>query len=79
MAKNKKWVITTSGKHSLHDVQQQLSAMGFSVEQVLTEIGSITGAAPDEVAQRAKALPGVADVSPDTDINLGPPDDPVTW
>ncbi len=79
MAKTKKWVVTTAGPQALGDVQRQLTESGFSVEQVLTEIGCLTGAATEEVAARARAIPGVVDVSPDLPIDIGPPDAPVTW
>ena len=80
MATSKRWIITTSDQHALPDITQQLSAAGFKVEQVLAAIGSITGVGPDSAAERARAIPGVADVSPEgPPINIGPPDAPITW
>ena len=79
MAKSKKWVITTSGDQSLDDITKQLTKTGFYVEQVLDQIGCITGSASDDVVERLRTIPGIADVSPDTDIDIGPPDAPVTW
>ncbi|MGI4884744.1 MAG: hypothetical protein ACRYFR_07260 [Janthinobacterium lividum] len=74
---HKHWLVTASGEHPLREVEQHLTAAGFAVGQVLAEIGVITGAASDEVARRARALPGVADVSPDSPVDLDPPDAPV--
>jgi hypothetical protein len=80
MAKNKKWMVTTSGERSLPEVKKQVEATGFKVEQVFTEIGCLTGSASDEVADRLRAIPGIADVSPEPPpINIGPPDASVTW
>ena len=74
MAKQKRWVVTTSGDRSLSDVRKNLVESGFSVDQVLGEIGLITGVAEDDVADRVRKLPGVVDVSPELTADIGPPD-----
>lgn len=79
MASKTRWVVTTSGDRSLSDVKKELSTAGFAVDQVLDEIGCITGTASDDVANMLRAIPGVADVSPETPIDIGPPDAPETW
>jgi hypothetical protein len=79
MAKSRGWIVTTSGERSTKDVAKDLKAKGFAVEQVLDEIGAITGAADDTVAAKVRAIRGVADVSPDDAIDIGPPDAPTTW
>lgn len=79
MAENKKWVVTTSGDRPLSEVKEKLAEAGFSVDQVFDEIGSITGSGGDDVAERLRSVPGVTDVSPDSPIDIGPPDAPVTW
>ena len=80
MATAKKWIVTTSGEHSLPAIERELAEAGFAVEQVLGAIGCITGAAPDSVAERARAIAGVTDVSPEgPPINIGPPDASLTW
>ncbi|MEJ7736680.1 MAG: hypothetical protein WKF97_04565 [Chitinophagaceae bacterium] len=79
MDTSKKWIITTSGDSSVSDVEKSLTATGFNVEQVLDQIGCITGSATDDVAERLRTIPGIADVSPDTSIDIGRPDDPITW
>jgi hypothetical protein len=76
---SKGWIVTTSGERSVKDVAKDLKAKGFSVDQVLDEIGAITGAADDDVAAKARNIKGVADVSPDGSIDIGPPDSPTTW
>jgi len=78
MAKQKRWVVTTSGNQPLSDVRKNLVESGFTVDQVLGEIGLITGAAEDDVAGRVRKIPGVVDVSPEASIDIGPPDTPIT-
>lgn len=79
MPENKKWVITTSGDRPLKEVTKRLVEKGFAVDQVLDAIGCITGAATEEVAEKARAVPGVADVSPEPPtIYIGPPDSPIS-
>jgi hypothetical protein len=79
MTKHKGWIVTTSGERPAKDVAKELTAKGFAVDQVLDEIGAITGAADDAVAAKVRAIKGVADVSPDDAIDIGPPDAPTTW
>ena len=78
MGKNKKWIVTTSPE-KISDVRKKLTEAGFSVEQVLHEIGSITGSASDDVVEKLRSVDGITDVSPDHPIDIGPPDSPVTW
>lgn len=79
MPESKKWIVTTSGDRPIYEVAKELTKTGFTVGNVLDEIGSITGDASEDVAQRLRSLPGVVDVSPDSPIDIGPPDTPVTW
>ena len=79
MPKSKRWIVTTGGERSTKDVAADLKAKGFSVDQVLDEIGAITGAADESVVAKLRAIKGVADVSPDGAIDIGPPDAPTTW
>jgi hypothetical protein len=79
MPATKKWIITTSPDHSIEKIKKELVKAGFSVENVFDQIGSLSGTASDEVIEKLKSVDGVADVSPDHPINIGPPDAPVTW
>jgi len=74
MADKKGWVVTTSQDRAIDDVTKDLEQAGFNVEQVLGEIGSITGGAEEDVAQKVRSIPGVVDVSPDAPVDVGPPD-----
>jgi hypothetical protein len=73
----KKWIVTTSGKKKLSYVKKKLTESGFSVDQVLDEIGVITGTSSDDDVERLRKVAGVADVSPDEQIDIGPPDAPI--
>lgn len=75
MAKGKKWIVTTSGNRSLKDIKKELTDAGFGVDQVLEDIGVITGTADN--AERVRKIEGVSDVSPDQEVDIGPPDAPI--
>ena len=79
MSKNPRWIITTNQERPLGDIVRDLKKGGFVVEQTLDEIGSITGSATKSVAGKLGAIRGVADVSPDADIDIGPPGTDPTW
>ena len=79
MAESKRWIVTTSGGRSLKDVASDIEAAGLAIDEVLEAIGIITGSASDSVAEAVRAIPGVADVSPDQPVDIGPPDSPTTW
>ena len=79
MAKGKRWNITTSGDRPLKDIKKDVKKAGFSVDQAHEEIGIITGAGSDAVAKKLKGIPGVTDVSPEKDIDIGPGDSSDTW
>jgi hypothetical protein len=76
---SKKWIITTAGKDKLADIQKELKDQGFTVNEVMHEIGIISGTASDDVADKLRKINGVTDVSPDGDINIGPPGSDKTW
>jgi hypothetical protein len=75
MANKQNWVITTSGEHSFSEIKKKVTETGFTVDQVLNEIGCIIGSATDDVVEKLREIPGVFDVSPEPGpINIGPPD-----
>lgn len=79
MAENIRWVVTSSGGRPLKDVAADVEAAGFAIDEVLEAIGIITGSATESVAERVRAIPGVADVSPDQPVDIGPPNSETTW
>ena len=77
---DKKWLITLSGERPINALKNEIAALGFKVEQVLTEIGCITGSCSEAIAKKIRKLNGIADVSQDAgEFSIGPPDAPVTW
>lgn len=79
MTNEKRWVVTTSGDQSLSDIQKNLVDSGFKVDEVLTEIGVITGVAEDDVVDKVRQVGGVVDVSPEPSVDIGPPGSSDTW
>jgi hypothetical protein len=72
-------VITTSGERPLREVARDLAKAGLNVSEVLDEIGSIIGTADDAAVKKLRKVRGVADVSRDTSVGIGPPGAPETW
>lgn len=62
-------IVTLSGSHPVADVTSSLAARGFKVEQVLQELGIVTGRAPSGLTDALRAVPGVADVGKDHEMN----------
>ena len=75
----KRWVVTTSGDQSLNDIHKNLVENGFKVDQVLSEMGLITGVAEDDVVEKVRQVGGVVDVSPEPSVDIGPPGSSDTW
>jgi hypothetical protein len=78
MTQEKRWTVTTSGG-SPKEIADRLTNVGFSVDQILTEIGCITGTGDAKVAERVRKIPGVTDVSEEVVFDVGPPGDTETW
>jgi hypothetical protein len=79
MPGSKVWIVTTSSERPMTEIAKDLEEAGFSIGQVLEEIGSITGEAGDETVGKVRSIAGVVDVSQDVPIDIGPPDSPETW
>jgi hypothetical protein len=52
---------------------------GLEVEGVLDAIGIVTGRADANSIARLRKVRGVADVSPDYKVDIGPPGAPISW
>ena len=80
MAKDAKQrlVITVSGDRPIHEVAADLRAAGLQVDQVLGAIGSVTGSTHPKNVKRLRRVRGVADVSSDHPVDIGPPGSPVS-
>jgi hypothetical protein len=79
MAKAKRWIITANAERSLRDIAKDLRAAGLKSVKALDQVGIITGAADDAAVAKLRKVRGVADVSPDAAVDVGPPDSPKTW
>src|SRR5947209_6636852 len=80
MKKNPKkdLVVTLSGNRHINDVARDLKATGFQVDQVLDAIGVVTGSAPSSHLAKLRKVAGVADVSLDHPVDIGPPGAPIS-
>ena len=80
MAKSAKQslIVTVSKDRHLHDVVADLKAAGLEVEGVLDAIGIVTGSAPATSMAALRKVRGVADVSSDHKVDIGPPDAPIS-
>lgn len=78
-AARREWIVTVSGDRPIGAIAKDLGTAGLTKQQVLKEIGSITGAASDKDVAKLRKVRGVADVSPSEPINIGPPDSDETW
>lgn len=67
-------IVTLSGKRAVHEVARDLKAAGLKVEQVLEATGIVTGSADPKSAGKLRKVRGVADVSADHPVDIGPPD-----
>lgn len=79
MTEQTKWVVTLSGERGLAEVRRALGEAGFEAEQVLPEIGILTGRCPAGAVAGLRGIPGVADVSPEHGIDIGPSDPGRPW
>ena len=75
----KTWVVTASGDRALDEVAKDLRKSGFHVEEVFHEIGSIHGHGGEDAVKKARKVKGVADVSANVPIDIGPPGSKDTW
>jgi len=72
-------VVTASGERPLRELAKDLAKAGLRVREVLDEVGSIIGTAEEEAERKIRKVRGVADVSRDASIDIGPPGSSETW
>ena len=75
----RRWVVTATGARPLNEIVADLTGHGFDIDQTLDQIGVIVGTATDDVVADLRGLDGIADVSPEGQVDIGPPDSPTTW
>lgn len=66
-------IVTLSGTHPANRVAEDLQRNGFKVHSILDTIGVITGDGDSANLADLQSVPGVADVSPNHTIDIGPP------
>ena len=71
-------VVTLSGGRNVHEVARDLKAAGLEIDSILAEIGVVTGSAGAGQLRALREVRGVADVSPDHPVDIGPPGNPVS-
>ena len=59
------------------EVVQGLNAKGFHVEQVLADIGMITGYTEDASTIGTVRVKGINSLEPDRSVGISPPDSPI--
>ena len=73
------WIVTISGEHAVDRVAAALTKRGFVVGDVMAAIGVISGRCDESKVDALRSLPGVADIAPSTDVDVGPPGSTRTW
>jgi hypothetical protein len=71
-------IVTISKDRHINDVAHDLKAAGLEVEGVLDAIGIVTGRANANSIAGLRKVRGVADVSPDHEVDIGPPGAPIS-
>lgn len=71
--------ITVNDTHldRIEEVAAHLRSSGMQVDQVLNEIGVISGSVPDDRRQLLKTVTGVQSVEDAATVQLPPPESPV--
>lgn len=68
-------ILDETGDCTTEALADRLRQAGMQVEQVLDEIGMITGTVAPEHRAKVSTLPGVAGVEDETTFQAPPPDD----
>jgi len=68
------WTVTLAPGTDAQAAAKRLRSAGLQVQDVLAEIGVVTGRATAAQAKRLRSLPGVADVAGTPGADVGPPD-----
>ena len=79
VTQKKNLTIAVTDQHMGHilEVAQHLQAVGFRVEQIMDEVGIITGFCDDCQMGAVKNVEGVDSVEADNDVWISPPNAPL--
>ena len=67
------WIVTATGERPVAELVSDLRQAGLVVGTLLAEIGVVTGQCSKAQAAALRKVAGVADVSPDAPVDIGPP------
>ena len=67
------WIVTATGERPVAELVVDLRQAGLVVGTLLAEIGVVTGQCSKAQAAALRKVAGVADVSPDAPVDIGPP------
>jgi hypothetical protein len=70
-------IVTLSGNRDVDAVSRDLKRAGLRIDQVLEPTGIVTGKADPGTTKKLRQVRGVADVSADHPVDIGPPDSDV--
>ncbi len=74
----KEWVVTLAPDTPPARARAALAKAGLQIDQVLEEIGVITGRGAAGIGSALRGVAGVVDVAEQPAIDIGPPDAPVS-
>ncbi len=72
------WIVTASADRPAAAIADEIKAAGFTVTEVLEHTGNILVRGGPAAAAHVRSIRGVADVSPDHTVDIGPPGAPVS-
>lgn len=73
-----RWIVTLKDGEDLAQARDRLTEAGLAVGEAL-EIGVVIGTAGPRAASKLRAVPGVADVTKEGSVSVGPPGTPDSW
>lgn len=74
----KEWVVTLAPDISPAQARSALAQAGLQIDQVLEEIGVVTGHGAAGLHAALRRVDGVVDVAEQAPIDIGPPDAPIS-
>ena len=72
------WIVTASADRPVSAIADEIKNAGFTVTEVLEHTGNVIVRGDPAAAAHIRSIHGVADVSPDHTVDIGPPGAPVS-
>ena len=73
------WIITVKEGTNIQELTKKITLEGFKVDQVMDQIGCITGSADLKIIQKIRPFDEIVDISQNSSISLGDSDSSITW